>query len=84
MGRSSNPRISEELARVIKDKTEEYNKRNPFDTPISQVEVSRLIAEYLATVPAESLVKRYERCKPNGNRFNIRLVGNFPGAGLSL
>jgi len=77
-------RISEDLVKVIDDKVEEYNKRCPYDKRVSRVEVSRLVADYLATIPAEKLIGRYEVYKPNGNGYGVRLIGRFPGAGLSL
>ena len=77
-------RISEDLAKVIEDKEKEYNNACPYDRRVSRVEVTRLMADYLATIPAEKLVGKYETYKPNGNGYGVRLVGRFPGAGLSL
>jgi hypothetical protein len=82
MSESELCRVHKEFIEVMIMITSEINSKCKDDQNISQVEVSRRVAEYLKSVDLNDLIPGVMEHKPNGNKFNLKIITRFPGSGI--
>lgn len=75
-------RVHHEFKEVLACLTEEINSGRKNGDCISQVEVSKLLANFLQGLKLEDIIERVEKKHSNGNKYNLQAIPKFPGGGM--